>query len=78
MNKQMRAPDLLRSAARLVEEALKQMDMTETACTCGARHFHNPVDAKVHEQFSETPRKLRDAADRLTAILPVEATRRQR
>lgn len=58
--------DLLRSAARLVERTLIKLDMVEANCpTCEARLFRNREHARIYEQISDTPDKLRRLADRI-------------
>lgn len=57
---------LLRDAAVKIETALVKLDMREQPCgTCGHRHFENRTEAKVYEQFSDTARRLTEAAERI-------------
>ncbi len=60
------APTLLRSAARLVEKALIQLDVKSAPCPhCATTLFHNREVARVYEMVTDTPDKLRRAAERL-------------
>lgn len=64
--REMDAPSLLRAAGRLIERALIKLDMREKPCgECGYRHFHNKLDARIYERFSNSPSKLNEAADEL-------------
>lgn len=66
MARELSAPDLLRSAARLIERALIQLDMRESPCLeCGTKLFAKFEHAKVYQSFSETPDKLKGAAEKL-------------
>lgn len=66
MNREMDAPGLLRSAARLVERALGQLNAARRVCPeCSVLLYEDKDQGRVHEQFAETPRKLREAANRL-------------
>ncbi len=63
------APDLLRSAARLIERALIQLDVRESNCLeCGTRQFRNLAHAKVYEVTTDKPRQLQEAASRLENV----------
>lgn len=60
------AQALLREAADLIARALAQLDTREETCgECHGPHFVNFAHAKVHRQFVEQPRKLREAAAHL-------------
>src|SRR3990167_7931844 len=62
------AQQLFRQAAQLIETALVKIDMAEVPCpTCGTRLFRRRTAARIYEQFSDTPTKLRGAVDRLDA-----------
>ena len=65
MNEQMTPAGLLRAAARLVERAHAQLDVTQVAgCQCcGAKRFANIQHARVADRIDETPRKLLESAD---------------
>lgn len=66
----MSAPDLLRSAARLIEKSLLKLDMAEASCpSCTARLFHDREHARVYESLANTPEKLRNVAERLDAAI---------
>jgi hypothetical protein len=55
----------LRQAALLVEEAVATLEAGGTACGgCGRRNFDNIYHARLYEQLSELPVKLRRAAAR--------------
>ena len=75
MNQEMQVPDLLRSAARLIDRALDQLNLIEAPCRCGRPCFENRDHAQVNEQFAATPGKLREAASRLAKPGPAESTR---
>lgn len=61
---------LLQSAARLIERALIQLDLSEAPCPCcDAGQFYNLEEARVYEQLSDTPTKLRHAAARVAHSL---------
>lgn len=73
----MKPADQLRSAARLVERALDQLDLKEAPCAhCGTRLFHNMPEAKINEALANTPERLRSAADRLDELAGKPAARR--
>ena len=60
------APELLRQAAALIDQAAKELDTGYKRCAdCRARVFHNYDHARVFEQLAAMPKKLRLAADRL-------------
>lgn len=57
---------LLREAAVKIETALVLLDVRESECGhCHTRRFANFAHAKTYKSFSDTPMRLRDAADRL-------------
>lgn len=61
---------LLESAARLIERALIKLDMRHHQCgECGAKRFRNRTQARVYEQFTDTPERLR----RASAVIAAEA-----
>ena len=64
MNTSMKPPDLLESAATLVERALTQLDPTYGApCgTCGARRPKDRDHARVSENIGMMPERLRRGA----------------
>ena len=58
--------DLLRRASSLIETALVLLNMNHAMCTkCGSTHHENQTHYKVYQAFSDTPRKLTEAAARL-------------
>ena len=67
MNEEMKAPDLLRAAARLVDRAVLQLDMAPLPdCReCGRHRTSNVLHARIYEQLSDLPEKLKLAADKL-------------
>ncbi len=67
MNRDMTPAAMLRAAARLVERANAQLDVTpEQGCTCcGAKRFRNIAHARAADRIGETPRKLNETADML-------------
>lgn len=70
----MKPDDLMRDAARLLETALVLLDTSSTACPhCGRKHFTDIAHARVYEQFSDAPERLRRAADRVAASTPKRA-----
>jgi hypothetical protein len=70
-NTEMKAPDLLRSAAALVGRALKQLDTSRKACNgCGRPHFNNPDQARVYERIQPVARRLREYANKLEGNSP--------
>lgn len=57
---------LLDEAAQRIETALILLDMRESNCpTCNSRRFHNLAHARVYQQYTDTPRRLKDSAARL-------------
>ncbi len=66
-NEEMSAPAMLEAAARLVTRALGKLDTTEEPrCKeCGLRRFANKEEARVHENLSPLPSRLRHAAAKL-------------
>ena len=72
MNEEMKASDLLRAAARLIDKAIAQLDPKEGTCDrCGHREFGNKPVAKVLEQLVDQPAKLRQQAARLETYADV-------
>jgi len=64
---------LFREAAARIETALVLLNAREHDCTtCGAPIFDDKVEMRIYEQFTNTPEKLRVAAER------VETNRRER
>lgn len=58
--------ELLRRAATLIDTALVLLDMKHAMCReCGSTHHENQTHYKVYQAFSDTPRKLTEAAARL-------------
>ena len=69
---------LLRAAARLVERALIKLDMTEAPCPhCAARLFENMDAARVYEQLTDLPEKLRNAAERVEGSIQTDGRPRR-
>ena len=67
------APDLLRSAAALVDQALEQLDTRWDTCTeCGIKHFKNVDHARVNERLSKTAERLRGSANRLEGAASID------
>lgn len=67
---------LLRSAAKLVERVLIQLDTHADPCvTCGKREWRNPHHARLYERLTDTPERLRAAADALDGQDSVDARR---
>ncbi len=65
-SRQLTAPELFREASRLIERGLIQLDMREYPCLeCGRRDFKQREHARVYEQFTDTPTKLKNAAAKL-------------
>ena len=66
-NEEMTAPAMLEAAARLVTRALGKLDTTEEPrCReCGLRRFANKEEARVYENLSPLPSRLRHAAAKL-------------
>lgn len=57
---------LLREAAAKIEAALATLNTTQARCNCcRGKTFENYDHAKVFEMFSNSPEKLRQAANRL-------------
>lgn len=78
MNDEMNPQGLLKAAARLVERALGKLDMTAHDCPHCDRHlFLNLDHARIFEQFSELPAKLRNAATQLDGAVLVDGHARQ-
>jgi hypothetical protein len=66
MNEAMKPDALLEAAAALVQRALAQLDVGESACvTCSARRFRNKDHARVYENLSAVPSRLRHASAKL-------------
>lgn len=66
MNEEMKAPDLLRSAARLIERAVIQLDTGSTTCEhCHVPKFKNLLHAKAYQQLTDQPHKLTNLAGML-------------
>lgn len=66
MNQEMKASDLLRNAARLVDRAMLQLDHTFTPCRCcHVPVYRNTAQARIYERLTDTPEKLRGIADKL-------------
>lgn len=66
MATELSAPELLRSAARLIERALIKLDMAEAPCpNCNARLFHDRDHSKAYEQLADFPNRLNGAAERI-------------
>lgn len=63
----MRAPDLLRRAARDIEDALKQLDTSPAGkCdSCGRAKWTNVEHAHVAENIGPVPERLRRAASKV-------------
>jgi cell division protein ZapA (FtsZ GTPase activity inhibitor) len=60
------AQELLRDAAREIDDALAQLDTYSSDCpTCGRKHFRNLTHARMREQLADLPEKLRRAADKV-------------
>lgn len=63
-NETMKAGDLLRSAAKLIDRAKAQLDVGEKPCrTCRCRVFDNPTHARVNERIAQMPTKLAEMAE---------------
>lgn len=76
MNTEMKAPDLLRSAAKLIERALVQLDTTSAPCPhCRTTLFRNLDHGRVTEQLSNLPGKLIALAGRIANSTPQGAPR---
>ncbi len=72
------AADLLRSAARLIERALIQLDMTYTECgECEHKHYNNRDHYFAYQGLTDTPTKLNRLADQLAGD-PVARAERER
>jgi hypothetical protein len=68
-NEQLPPAELLRSAARLIDLALADLDTRSTACTeCRCRRYNNFDHARVFEQLQHVPARLRSASNRLKGI----------
>lgn len=66
MNRDMSPPDLLRSAAKLIERALVQLDTTSAPCPhCRTTLFRNLDHGRVTEQLVNLPGKLIQLAGRI-------------
>lgn len=66
MNHTMNAPDLLRSAAVLIERALIQLDVSHDVCpTCTSVRYTNIEAKRVYDRFTDTPHKLVESAEAL-------------
>lgn len=69
MNQEMKPAEQLRSAARLIERALTQLDLNERPCKdCGTRLFDNREHGKINEALVNVPERLRANADRLDEL----------
>lgn len=74
MANELSAPDLLRSAARLVERALIQLNMTTVTCpVCHDELAENFDHWKVYQQFTDLPGKLNTAAERIVNPNPARS-----
>lgn len=57
----------LLEAAKLIETALILLDTSYEHCGgCGSRHWNNRAHANVYERLTDTPSKLRSAAEQVT------------
>lgn len=66
MNESLSPPALLRSAAVLIERALRTLDLTWELCPgCGAKRFHQRAHAFAYQRLKDVSQRLRDQADRL-------------
>ncbi len=66
MARELSTADLLRSAARLIERALIGLDVKHDFCeTCTAIRYTNVIHKRTYDRFTDTPLKLREAADAL-------------
>ncbi len=66
MNEQMTPELQLRAAARLVEQALAQLDGTSAPCRCCDRPtYANRMHSHIHARLRETPQRLKSAAEEL-------------
>lgn len=67
MVESLKAPDLLRNAARLVERARQQLDGHGERCGCckGFR-FTDLTQARIRTRLEEMPRRLNEMANQLS------------
>lgn len=66
MNESKAPPDLLESAAVLIERAMQRLNTKAGRCErCGSSHFENLTEARAHERLEQMPQRLRQAAVRL-------------
>jgi hypothetical protein len=74
MNESMKAPALLRAAARLVQRAREQMNDTAHKCTCcGTERFENLAEARGRQRLGRALNTLEEVAAQLEgAPVPVE------
>lgn len=71
MTESLNTPGLLRAAAQLIERALVNLDVMHDACPgCGSARHRNKLEARIYEHFTNTPTRLRAAADRLDGHPP--------
>ena len=61
------AQGLLRQAANLVELAIGKLDVhtVDSCAACGHERKANLVEARLYDRLSDTPERLRAAADKL-------------
>jgi len=65
-NESLPPPELLESAAKLIERAAAQMDARRYACLeCGRGAYVSTSEGKAHERLANMPNKLRQVAARL-------------
>lgn len=74
-NTEMPAPELLISAARLIERAAAQLNTTSRKCPCCNDDLYENLDhARVaNQQLKELPEKLRAAAARIANPNPARS-----
>jgi len=57
---------LLRDAAKTIEEATALLNTRSTPCgECGRKHYENLAQARAFEQLADVPDKLRRAAEKI-------------
>lgn len=70
--------DLLRDAAKLVEAALRRLDVAELPCPhCARGLFHNYEQARAYESLLNVPKRLRDSASTLDASVDDDGNPRE-
>ncbi len=66
MNHSQAPPELLESAAALIERVIKQLNTKGVKCkACGSAQHENITETRAHERLQQMPERLRQTAARL-------------